>query len=340
MALSPEHLLEICDVVVRLLAVSVVRSVRLSAGVGVLINAPSLAYLMEECQSLKVLSFKYLKIHEDIIRVLGVYSRPDLEIVLRLCKITSSGAIALVEVLRRNQGPTRLDLCNVDNSVLVEGLRGNSSVKSCTLLISSSPEDGKWQVLAIAGALRENKGLVELNLESHGFNMSDEAWGAICNSLKAHPTLEVLDLRRAFRYALPGSVFLTSWIQALVDMLKVNVSIHTIHFDAYHSEHELFRGSVIPYLETKRFRPRLLAVQKTRPITYRIKVLGRALLSARADANRFWMILSGNVEVALPSRTRTIAAAANLPTPATAATTTVNGSLKPHVIPGFFRRSG
>jgi hypothetical protein len=88
-----------------------------------------------------------------------------------------------------------------------------------------------------------------------------------------------------------------------------------------YSEHELFRGSIIPYLETNRLRTRLLAIQKARPITYRAKVLGRALLSARTDANIFWMLLSGNAEVAFPSSTTTIAAAANLPAPATAAAT-------------------
>jgi hypothetical protein len=59
LAHSPEHLLEICDAVLRLLAVSVVHSVILgewSYPDGVLINAPTLAYLMEQCQSLKDLS--------------------------------------------------------------------------------------------------------------------------------------------------------------------------------------------------------------------------------------------------------------------------------------------
>jgi hypothetical protein len=68
-----------------------------------------------------------------------------------------------------------------------------------------------------------------------------------------------------------------------------------------------------------------LPSKKTRPLPYRAKVLGRARIAARADANRFWMLLSGNAEVAFPSRTTTIAAAANLPTPATtAATSTAN----------------
>jgi hypothetical protein len=86
----------------------------------------------------------------------------------------------------------------------------------------------------------------------------------------------------------------------------------------------MYRESVIPYIEMKRLRPRLLAIQRTRLIAYRAKMLGRALLAVRTDPNGFWMLFSGN-EVAFPSRTTTIAAAANIPTPATAtATSTAN----------------
>jgi hypothetical protein len=57
-ARSPEHLLEISDVILRLLAASAVHSVVLHAWRsvnGVLNNAPTLAYLMEQCQSLNVI---------------------------------------------------------------------------------------------------------------------------------------------------------------------------------------------------------------------------------------------------------------------------------------------
>ncbi len=84
------------------------------------------------------------------------------------------------------------------------------------------------------------------------------------------------------------------------------------------SENEVYRESVIPYLATNRFRPRIRAIQQTRPITYRAGVLGRALIAARSDANSVWMLLSGNAEVAFPSRATTIAVAASLPMSATA----------------------
>jgi hypothetical protein len=175
----------------------------------------------------------------------------------------------------------------------------------------------------MAGALKENKGLVNLELWQD-FRMGDNTWEVVCDSLKTHPTLEVLNLRSAFMNATTAPAVLNSRIQAVVKMLKMNISIHTIHLDACYYQHEVFRLSVIPYLETNRLRPRVLAIQRTRPIPYRAKLLGRALLSARSDPNRYYVLLSGNAEVAFPS---TIAAAVNPPTPAAVATTTATGSL-------------
>jgi hypothetical protein len=84
--------------------------------------------------------------------------------------------------------------------------------------------------------------------------------------------------------------------------------------ELHRSEHELARRLVFPYLETNRLRPRVRVIKKTRPIAYRAKVLGQALLAARADANRFWMLLSGNAEVSFPPTNATTAVAVSLPT--------------------------
>jgi hypothetical protein len=195
----------------------------------------------------------------------------------------------LAEVLGRNQGPTRLDYCEINYSVVANGLRGNSSLKFFKPL-------GNQEILVIADALKENKGLVDFDLR-HNLTTTDETWNAVCYSLKRHPTLQILNLKIIWAH---GDVTFPpeSRIQALLDMLKVSTSIHTLYLDSRYSEHELFRRSVIPYLETNRLRPRVRAIQKARPIPYRAKVLGRALLSARTDANSLWMLLSGNPEVA------------------------------------------
>jgi hypothetical protein len=320
LAISREHLLEICDVILRLLAVSVVHSVILhnwNRSGGACINAPALEYLMEQCQSLKVLTLKNLEMDENHCRVLGAYSRPGLEIKLTYCKLTTASTSALAEVLERNQGPTVLDRCDIDYSILANGLRGNSRLKRLRVDYSSNLDDGNRHVLAISGLLRENKGLVELDFHS-ALRLSDETWGAICDSLKTHPTLEVLNMPSTLNTATTGPAAITSRIQALLDLMKLNLSIHTMHLGDRYNKHDLFRESVIPYLETNLFRPRLLAIQKTRPIVYRAKVLGEALLAVRTDPNRLWMLLSGNAEVAFPSTTTTTTPAANLPTPATA----------------------
>jgi hypothetical protein len=336
MAHSPEHMLEICIVVLRLLAVSAVHSVclrKLRIRHHIALNfAATLANLMEQCQTLKTLALVYMHMDENDCRVLGAYSRPDLEIELFQCKLTNAGTRALAEVLGRNQGPTKLDICNLHHVVLADGLRGNSRLKVLILRISGSRYGGRRKILAIATALRENKGLVEFDLRSTSRRhvMSDETWGAVCESLKTHPTLEVLKIDSALTLGISmgtaarDRAWLKCRIQALSDMMKVNMKIHTIRLHILNSHHELFRGSVIPYLETNRFRPRVRAIQKTRPITYRAKVLGRALLTVRTDANRFWMLLSGNPEVAFTSTTATATttpAIASLPTFAAATTT-------------------
>jgi hypothetical protein len=274
---------------------------------------------MEQCQSLKELSFYDLEMEESHCRVLGGFSRPGLDTGMSNCKLTAAGTSALVEVLGRNQGPNGLVHCDMDNVVLANGLRGNSRLEVWKPHLPDNCDDGNQEVLAIAGALQENKGLFILNL-MHDFTMNDESWDAVCDSLKTHPTLEVLFLLESNQLvqAPLAPAVITSRIQAVVDMLKINTSIHTMHLRDHYKEHELFRQSVIPYLETNRLRPRLVAIQQTRPIPYRAKVLGRALLAARTDANSFWMLLSGNAEVAFPSTTGTTTPAANLPTPTAA----------------------
>jgi hypothetical protein len=327
---SAEHLMEICDVVLRLLAASDVYSVNIDkccCSDVAMINAVSLAYLLEQCQSLNSLTLIDQTLDENHCLAFDEYSRPGLEIELIRCDFTSAGSSALAEVLTRSQGLTKLHYCDIDNSFLANGLRGNSRLKSLTPRICGFLHVCKRDVLAIADALKENKGLVELNLSYGSFEENNETWGAICDSLETHPTLEILHLIRTFTIVTMAPEVITSRIQALLDMVKINLSIHTIRLHTSYITHELFQGSVIPYLETNRLRPRLLAIQKTRSFAYRAKVLGRALLSACTNANIFWMLLSGNAEVAFPSATATTTPTANQPASATdAATSSASGT--------------
>jgi hypothetical protein len=325
---SLEAFSEIADVVRRLLLadVSEVNELEFKSGPYPNIidgrrffDAESPAYLMEQCQSLKALKLEQIALDEDHIRVLGDISRPGLEIELRACRITGATAAVLAQVLGRNQGPTKLFACDTENILLADGLRGNSRLKSLALRIYNDRGLGNQELIAFASAIQENKGLVDLKL-LHDFVMSDETWDAVCDSLKAHPTLQILSLGRCDPHLIPlAPAALKSRIQALVNMLKLNTVMHTMTINVFSSDElELCRRSVDPYIETNRFRPRLLAIQKTRPIAYRAKVLGRALLAARTDANILWMLLSGNTEVAFPSTNAMTIPATDLPMPATA----------------------
>jgi hypothetical protein len=337
LARSPHRLSEICDVVLRLLAATVVHSLTLyreEPYYGAVINAPTLAFLMEQCSSLKLLSLHSIELDENHCRVLGTYSR-HLEIKLRLCNFARAGPSALVEVLRRNHGPTELNYCRIDIFVLLDGLRGNSRLKSLTpclydyrgvgyqerlVIASGNPDDVNRQLFAIACTLKENTGLKSLDLSY--CLLTDKTWHSICDSLKTHPTLQILSLRWPLGAAPSALTVIKSLIQALVDMLKVNISIHTIRLSEPHhsSAHELFRALVIPYLETNQLRPRVHAIQKICPIAYRAKVLGRALFAVCNDANSLWMLLSGTLEVAFLSTAGTTTPATNPPTPAIAVT--------------------
>jgi hypothetical protein len=66
-------------------------------------------------------SLKDLRIDENHCRVLDGYSRPGVDIELRSCELTDVGTSALVEVVGRSQGPTKLAYCVIDNVGLAGG---------------------------------------------------------------------------------------------------------------------------------------------------------------------------------------------------------------------------
>jgi hypothetical protein len=134
LACSSEHLSEICDVVLRLMAASVVHSPLLSNWNcfphHVSINAASVEYLMEQCQSLKVLTLQDLEIDEDQIRLLEEFSRPGLEIELKPCG-TSSGPPAVSPALSRDEFASAAHSCHPKKSSKCVPCQGSGTSPSC-----------------------------------------------------------------------------------------------------------------------------------------------------------------------------------------------------------------
>jgi hypothetical protein len=76
--------------------------------------------------------------------------------------MSNAATVLAAKVMGRNEGPTKLVRCEIDGLVLADGLRGNNRLKSLAFSLSRDIEVGNRELLAIAGALQENKGLVEL----------------------------------------------------------------------------------------------------------------------------------------------------------------------------------
>jgi hypothetical protein len=79
-------------------------------------------------------------------------------------------------------------------------------------------------------------------------------------------------------------------------MVQRNTVLHTIHLPADERGEKIYAQMFRPYLETNLYRPRILAVKKTKEIPLREKVLGRALDSVKSCPNLVWLFLSENVD--------------------------------------------
>jgi hypothetical protein len=82
----------------------------------------------------------------------------------------------------------------------------------------------------------------------------------------------------------------------LADMVQRNIVLHTIILSEGERDEQIYTGSILPYLETNLYRPRVLAVKQTTERPFREKVLGRALYCVKSNPNLVWMFLSENVD--------------------------------------------
>jgi hypothetical protein len=143
-------------------------------------------------------------------------------------------------------------------------------------------------------AVANNKSLVDLDL--NGRSINNDSWTLLCESLKAHPTLTSLDIRNT-RYTLVLSDEQKSHrTRLLSEMMKENTVLHTITLWEGERDEKIYMEEISPYLETNRYRPRVVAVKKTTERLFREKVLGRALDCVKSNPNLVWMFLSENVD--------------------------------------------
>jgi hypothetical protein len=235
---------------------------------------------------------------EDQCLALATMSRLDVELEVRYCRLADDAAGAFVECLHQSdRGPVNLDLCKIDSQVIANALTGDSRV---TRLKPHFDWTDDAEKAVLFRALANNRGLVELNLG--GCSISDNNWSVLCESLQAHPTLTCLNLEDT-RPTIPNDfpIIFSDEQKALrarllADMVQQNTVLHTIQLDSSERDEQIYTKEIHPYLVTNLYRPRVLAIKKTKDRPFREKVLGRAVYSVRSKPNLVWMLLSENVD--------------------------------------------
>jgi hypothetical protein len=316
---DPATAASVCDFLLRLVtATSEQRHVRVAAechGTESLpVSGRALSRFLEQSRlnNLQSLTLSHILLNEEQWHALASVSRIDVDLNLEYCSLSDDTGCrdAFLECLQNDRGPTKLDRCQIDSGVLAAAFTGNSRVTSLRLP-SNRTEDGAGVGLLFR-ALRNNRGLVDLNL--YGSFSSDENWSVLCESLKPHPTLISLDLRDTSRKnatlpplphvvpegRVPADEQKTGRTRAVAEMMKVNTLLQTIRLDENDRDEQVYTESILPYLGTNRYSPRVLAIKKA-DIPLRRPLLGLALQteSVRNDSNLLWMFLSGNPDVVL-----------------------------------------
>jgi hypothetical protein len=152
------------------------------------VSGLAFSHFLAQSRNLRVLSMILLGLNTCHCRAIDGLTRTDLQIELDCCALTESGEEILLECIRQNRGPTKLNRCRIDTRRLADALRGNNSVTNLTPHMQCSHEEK----LVLFQALAENDGLATLGLQSRP--IPDENWVVLWQSVARHPKLEKLVL--------------------------------------------------------------------------------------------------------------------------------------------------
>jgi hypothetical protein len=253
-------------------------------------------FFQDSRSCLRKVTLNSLLLSEDQCLALATMSRIDVELVMYRCSLSNGAVDTFVECLQSDRGPIQVELCTIEIQILANALTGKSRV---TKLMPTSwgPNDARGA--ALFRALANNRGLVDLNLSGH--DIGDENLSVLCESLRAHPTLTILNLMSTRPRRL-NDTERAQRTRVLAEMVQRNTSLHSIKLSADERDKQIYAARVHPYLEINRYRPRVLALTKA-GIPLRRPFLGLALQtrSVRNNSNLLWMFLSANPDVVVLS---------------------------------------
>jgi hypothetical protein len=228
-----------------------------------------------------------MTLNADQCLALTTMSRLDVELKISYCRLVDDAAGAFVKCLHSDRGPIKLHNCKIDTQIIVSALIGNSRVTKLKLYYARSTNEADMAVLV--AAIANNRGLEELDFEDG--SISDDNWSILSESLKAHPTLTILNLfdnRPIILDDIEDDDGLLSdeaqkahRTRLLADMVQANTIMLTIELARYERDDHIYTDEILPYLETNRYRPRVLAIKKTIERPFREKRYSVGLCSVR-----------------------------------------------------------
>jgi hypothetical protein len=299
-ARSEAHATVASDILFQFLTTCDSRKVRLENGYEFdpfPVSGLAFLHFLAQSRNLKVLCMSRLGLDACHCRAIDGLTRTDLEIELFRCAPIESGEEILLECIRQNRGPTKLNDCHIDTRRLAGALRGNNSVTYLVPRRDCSDEEK----LVLFEALAENEGLVTLDL--HSVPITEEIGVTLWRSVARHPKLEKIRLPQSgTRISIwrdgTTDAQKTLRMQVMVDALRVNKVLHRIVLNRRDHDRIMLYSNVYPLLLANRYRPRVGAIAEVEgPLRH--KLLGRALGSISSNPSLIWMFLSGNANVKL-----------------------------------------
>jgi hypothetical protein len=226
------------------------------------------------------------------------------------CKLDDGGA-ALVDSVREGRGPKGLGLspsgADDDESEddeddwrpfvsserfnsFLNALRCNSHLER--LLLSDFDFSKEGTLDALAAAVSENKGLVDLGFQN--CHLDEISFSELMRALSTHSSLLTLDLT-GIKLNMNG----TKATKAVAEMLSVNTQLEGIRIedDVRTLSFDAWSALVTPRLACNVYRKRFPAIQEIRPLSTRAAVMASTLAHVSNKPSPAFMLLRENVDI-------------------------------------------
>jgi len=266
------------------------------------VQTPVLAQFIDRRNenSLRALKIDGFELDDNLLHALWAVNIIDTEVVLLHCSIGQSGAV-LQESLQRNRGPTSLIDNRIDNAVLGNSLRGNTSINTLYL---NGPQVSQQEMPVLIQDIARSLRLKELSFG--GQMLCDEHWALACQSFANHPTLQILDLSGTSSrpYIVVEGIDTmdetrkTKRTSALAEMLKTNTILSTIRLTIEEYDSQIWEDEIKPHLLVNQYRPRARAIRAIQDDAWRAKLLGLALSSVSGNPTLVYILFTKHLESA------------------------------------------